>query len=47
MTNQENRMTNQEHRSLSKIIYMVLICASFAYVAFWFAYMVHGAMAEH
>jgi hypothetical protein len=46
MTNQENRMTNQEHRS-SKIIYIVLICASFAYVAFWFAYMVHGAMAEH
>jgi hypothetical protein len=40
-------MTNQEDRSLSRIIYIVLICASFAYVAFWFAFMVHGAMAEH
>jgi hypothetical protein len=47
MTNQENGMTNPEHRSLSKIIYIALICASFVYVAFWFAYMVHGAMAEH
>jgi hypothetical protein len=47
MTDQEHRMTDQEHRPLSKIIYIALICASFAYVAFWFAFMVHGAMAEH
>jgi hypothetical protein len=32
---------------LNKAVYSVLICAGFAYVAFWTAFFVHAAMAQH
>ena len=33
--------------TLKKAVFVVLICAGFAYVAFWYWYGIQGAMAEH
>jgi hypothetical protein len=33
--------------SLKKAVYVVLICAGYAYAAFWTAFFVHAIIAEH
>jgi hypothetical protein len=38
-------MATQENRPLSKIVFIVLICAGYAYAAFWTVYFVRSIMA--
>jgi hypothetical protein len=33
--------------SLNKTVYVVLICAAYAYVAFWTGFFVYAAVAQH
>jgi hypothetical protein len=38
---------SEDNMTLKKAVFVVLICASFAYVVFWYWYGIQGAMAEH
>jgi hypothetical protein len=33
--------------TLKKATFILLMCAAFAYVVFWYGYGIHGAIAEH
>jgi hypothetical protein len=37
----------EDNMTLKKAVFMILICAAFAYVVFWYWYGIHAAMMEH